>query len=199
MHDVLSVGVEEEYQIVDAPTAELASAYDDLMLAATPEIREQIKPEFLQCVAECITKPCDSVAALCQESMQLRATAAALAERSQRAIISAGTHPTGLWHRQQRSIEKQGKDRYAMLEEVLQDVARSILIYGLHIHVGIDDPEERLQVFNQARLFLPHILAWSANSPFWMGRFTGFLSYRTMVWGPFPCSGIPEAYDSLDS
>lgn len=190
--DGFSLGVEEEFQIVDAATAELVSGFATLMQRATPEIAAHMKPEFLQCVVECITDVCPDVAAVRRQTMALRATAAALAHEHGMAIISAGTHPTGKWYHQHRTPG----DRYGMLEDALQDVARSILIYGLHVHVNLEDLDLRIQVMNQARTYLPHILAISANSPFWMGRNTGYMAFRPIVWAPFPVSGVPDAFAS---
>lgn len=189
-HPHLSLGVEEEFQIVDAATAELVSGYDLLMQRATPAIQDHMKPEFLQCVVECITDVCPDVAAVRQQTAQLRATAALLARDHGMAICAAGTHPTGKWYHQHRTAGA----RYGLLEDALQEVARSILIYGLHVHVNLADLELRIQVMNQARTYLPHILALSANSPFWMGRNTGYMAYRPMVWSPFPVSGIPDPF-----
>ncbi len=192
--DALTLGVEEEFQIVEAASAELAHGFETLMRGATPEIQQHMKPEFLQCVVECITGICPDVAAVRHETTALRATAAALGRPHGLALVSAGTNPTGRWYDQVRSPG----ERYDTLEEMLQDVARSILIYGLHVHVGVADEARRVEVVNQARTYLPHILALSVNSPFWMGRYTGFMSYRTIVWAPFPFSGVPEPFASFD-
>jgi carboxylate-amine ligase len=189
----LSLGVEEEFQIVDTATAELVSGYATLMQRATPAIQDHMKPEFLQCVVECITDVCPDVAAVRQQTAQLRATAALLAREHGMAIGAAGTHPTGKWYHQHRTAGA----RYGLLEDALQDVARSILIYGLHVHVNLTDLEVRIQVMNQARTYLPHILALSVNSPFWMGRYTGFMAFRPIVWAPFPVSGIPDPFPSF--
>ncbi len=194
--DTLSLGVEEEFQIINRATTDLEHGYDDLMRRATPTLREHMKPEFLQCVVECITSVCPDVAAVRAETMSLRATAALLARATDNlAIIAAGTHPTGKWWDQKRTTG----ERYGQLEDTLQEVARTILIYGLHVHVNVEDEARRIAVVNQARTFLPHILALSANSPFWMGRLTGYMSFRTMVWAPFPFAGIPDPFPTLDA
>src|SRR5579883_846856 len=188
----LSLGVEEEFQIVDAESGELASGYEALMQRATDEIHRHMKPEFLQCVVECITDVCPDVATVRRQTAALRATAARLGKDHGLTVASAGTHPTGKWYDQRRTPG----ERYGELEDALQDVARSINIYGLHVHVNIPDVEQRIQVMNQARTYLPHILAISANSPFWMGRYTGYMAFRPMVWAPFPVSGVPDAFAS---
>jgi glutamate---cysteine ligase / carboxylate-amine ligase len=196
MSEPLTLGVEEEFQVVDRRTLELTSGYTRLMQRATPAIAERLKKEYYRCVVECVTPVCADIAAARQEAATQRATAIALARRSGLAILSAGTHPRSRWEVQQRSDDDQG--RYATLEDLLQDVARSITIFGLHVHVGIADPAARLAVLNQARGFLPYILALSVNSPFWRGRRTGFHSFRTVVWAPFPMANMPEAFASLE-
>ena len=106
--------------------------------------------------------------------------------------MSAGTHPFSHWQSQLITTN----DRYKILEEDLQDVVRSILIFGLHVHVGVPDNDLRIEIMNEARYFLPHMLALSTSSPFWLGRFTGLKSYRTVVWQQFPRTGIPSTFDS---
>ncbi|HKD75170.1 MAG TPA: glutamate-cysteine ligase family protein, partial [Ktedonobacterales bacterium] len=155
--DALTLGVEEEFQIIEAASAELAHGFEALMRGATAEIKQHMKPEFLQCVVECVTGICSDVEAVRRETMALRATAAALGRPHGLALASAGTNPTGRWYDQVRSPG----ERYETLEEMLQDVARSILIYGLHVHVGVDDEARRVEIVNQARTYLPHILALS--------------------------------------
>jgi carboxylate-amine ligase len=108
------------------------------------------------------------------------------------ALISAGTHPSALWQNQVRSPH----ERYAQLEEEFQDVARTILIFGLHVHIGVQNQEIAVALMNQLRTWLPHLLAISTDSPFWAGRLTGLKSYRSVVWKPFPRSGIPEIFPS---
>jgi len=108
------------------------------------------------------------------------------------ALVSAGTHPTALWQQEARSPYP----RYAELENELQDVARSILIFGLHVHIGVENQEIAVALMNQLRTWLPHLLALSSNSPFWAGRLTGLKSYRSAVWRPFPRSGVPEVFPS---
>jgi carboxylate-amine ligase len=196
MAEVLPIGIEEEFQTVNATSLALARhGYAVLMRRATPQIRKWMQPEFLHCVVECITDPCQTIEAARAQTMQLRATAIRLAEASRMAIISAGTHPFSRWDQQ---VMWEGT-RYDFLQDTLQDVARSILIYGLHVHVQITDDARRIAVLNLARTYLPYILALSVNSPFWQGRLTGYQSFRTVVWAPFPFSGIPDPFPSADS
>src|SRR5262245_38531546 len=196
MVDALTLGVEEEFQIIHTSTLELTPGFDALMRHATDAIRARMHPEYYQCVLETTTAVCSSVEEAKRQSMALRATALAMAQKSHLAIVSAGAHPFSRWEQQQRSTDPAG--RYAGLEDILQDVARSILIYGLHVHVGIASDSRRVAVMNQARAFLPHILALSVNSPFWQGRPTGYQSFRTIVWAPFPLANIPDPFPSID-
>jgi glutamate---cysteine ligase / carboxylate-amine ligase len=195
MAEILPLGVEEEFQTVYASNLALAPhGFSTLMRRATPRIEERMKPEFLQCVVECITPVCASVEEVRRETMTLRATAMRLARRGRLAVLSSGTHPFSRWDEQQMW---EGR-RYAVLRETLEDVARSILIYGLHVHAQIEDEARRIAAMNQARTYLPYILALSVNSPFWQGRLTGYQSFRTIVWAPFPFSGIPDPFPTLD-
>jgi carboxylate-amine ligase len=195
MGEPLTLGVEEEFQTVDVRSLELARhGYSTLMRRATPAMKERMIPEFYQCVVECKTEICRTIEEVRQQTLTLRATALKLARGNGLAIVSAGTHPISRWDEQ---VPTAG-ERYAMVETLLRDVARTVLIYGLHVHVGITDEARRIEVMNQARAFLPYILALSVNSPFWMGRYTGYQSYRTMVWAPFPLSGMPDAFPSVE-
>jgi carboxylate-amine ligase len=195
MTEPLTLGVEEEFQVVDRRTLDLTSGFARLMRRATPAIAERLKKEYYRSVVECVTPICHNMADARREAGIQRATAIALARHSGLSILSAGTHPRSQWEHQPRSDDPE--HRYATLEYLLQDVARSITIFGLHVHVGISDPAARIAVLNQARGFLPYVLALSVNSPFWRGRQTGFHSFRTMVWAPFPMANMPEAFPSL--
>lgn len=193
----LSIGVEEEFQIVDGRTLELTSGFDALMRHATDEIRSHMHPEFYQCVVETTTEPCATVEIAGRQSAILRATASRLAKKAGVELISAGTHPSSAWRRQLVTRDPAG--RYKQVEETLQDVGRTLTIFGLHVHIGIAeqaDDNRRIGAFNQVRAFLPHILALSLNSPFWLGQDTGFHSYRTAVWAPFPLANVPDPFAS---
>ncbi len=147
---------------------------------------------MLQPTVELISDILPDIATARKEMQALRRRLACLVQEEGLALISAGTHPTALWQNQLRTPS----DRYAQLEEELQDVARSILIFGLHVHVGVENQEMAVTLMNQLRTWLPHLLALSSNSPFWAGRLTGLKSYRSAVWKPFPRSGIPEVFPS---
>ena len=190
---LLTIGVEEEYQIIDS-AGDLHSHIDALLAAATPRLGDKVKGEMMQSVVEVGTSICENVEEARAQLADMRGTLASLLEPEALRIACAGTHPFSRWHEQ----EITQNDRYKMLEEELQDVVRSLLIFGLHIHVGIPDRELRIEVLNEARYFLPHLLALSTSSPFWMGRNTGLKSYRSVIWSSFPRTGIPPELSSFD-
>jgi glutamate---cysteine ligase / carboxylate-amine ligase len=189
----LTIGVEEEYQIVNAQ-GELRSHIDKLLAAAQPTLGEDIKAELLQSVVEVATKICVDTAEVRAEIVRLRAAVSGFLAPAGLRIVSAGTHPFASWQDQLVT----DLERYKMLEEEMQDVIRELLIFGMHIHVGIPDREVRIEVANEARYFLPHLLALSTSSPFWVGRTTGLKSYRSVVWSRFPRTGIPPDFACYD-
>ncbi len=195
MQKLFSIGVEEEFQIVDPTTRDLRPHVEQMlqMLEASGQpITEHMKREMLQSMVETVTPVCEDVRQVKRELVRLRAAVSELASRSQLAIVAAGAHPFSLWQ-SQRITEH---ERYKILEEDLQDVVRSILIFGLHVHIGIPDRDLLIDIMNEARYFLPHMLALSTNSPFWQGRVTGLKSYRTIIWQQFPRTGIPSTFRS---
>ena len=149
---------------------------------------------MMQSVIEAGTKICADISEAREEIATLRGTLAALLRPAGLRLASAGTHPFSHWQEQQVTEQ----ERYKILEEELQDVIRELLIFGLHVHVGIADREQRIEVMNEARYFLPHLLAISTSSPFWLTRNTGLKSYRQVVWGRFPRTGIPPEFGSYD-
>jgi carboxylate-amine ligase len=185
-----TLGIEEEFQMVDRHTGQLASHIHTILDKGTPLLGESIKAEMLQSVVELVTDVCANIAVARSEVRRLRRELAQLVESEGLALISAGTHPLAHWQDQLRTRNQ----RYEELEEEFQDVGRSILIFGLHVHVGIDDHELSIPLMNQLRTWLPHLLALSSNSPFWAGRHSGMKSYRAIVWKRFPRSGIPELF-----
>ena len=190
---LLTIGVEEEYQIIDA-RGELRSHIDTLLAAARPKLGDKVKREMLQSVVEVGTTICRDVEEAREQLGEMRLTLADLLEPEGLRIACAGTHPFSKWQEQQIT----DFDRYKMLEEELQDVVRSLLIFGLHVHVAIPDGDHRIEVLNEARYFLPHLLALSTSSPFWQGRNTGLKSYRSVIWSNFPRTGIPPDITSFD-
>jgi carboxylate-amine ligase len=182
----LTIGIEEEFQIVDA-AGELTAHIDTLIASAEPIFGEDVKREMMQSVVEIGTRICSNVAEARQELHRLRGGVASLLASDGLRLASAGTHPFSHW-KDQKVTEL---ERYKVLEDEMQDIIRELLIFGMHIHVGIVDPEVRIGIMNEARYFLPHLLALSTSSPFWLGRSTGLRSYRGVVWSRFPRSGIP--------
>jgi carboxylate-amine ligase len=187
-----TLGIEEEFQMVNRQTGQLASRIHTILEKATPLLGEHLKAEMLQSTVEVVSDVCPNIAAARNEMRSLRAELARLVEAEGLALISAGTHPLARWQDQLRTRN----DRYEELEEEFQDVGRSILIFGLHVHVGIDNHDISVPLMNQLRTWLPHLLALSTNSPFWAGRCSGTKSYRAIVWKRFPRSGIPDLFAS---
>ncbi len=190
---LLTIGVEEEYQIVDA-RGELRSHIDTLLAAATPKLGDKVKREMMQSVVEVGTNICASVEEARDQLGEMRLYLSELLKPEGLRLACAGTHPFSKWQEQQIT----DYDRYKMLEEELQDVVRSLLIFGFHVHVAIPEPDLRIEVLNEARYFLPHLLALSTSSPFWQGRNTGLKSYRSVIWSNFPRTGIPPDITSYD-
>jgi carboxylate-amine ligase len=187
-----TIGIEEELQMVDRNTGELRSCILPIMEKGAAILGEKIKPEMLQSEVELISDICPDIAAARKELYGLRGTVAQLLEEEGLALIGAGTHPDACWLDQKTTP----KDRYFELEEELQDIVRTILICGLHVHIGVENDEMAIVLINQLRTWIPQLLALSANSPFWNGRFTGIKSYRSVVWKPFPRSGVSEPFAS---
>lgn len=198
MPEDYTIGIEEEFQLIDRKTRRLApTAYDRLVAHGGERIREHLHPEFFQCVVESTTDKCESVQQADQQTQAIRSTLLRMAERSGLDLISSGTPPLGNWLDQ--VVTKDAGGRYQQVADTLQDVGRTLIIFGLHVHVGIADQERRIAALRQVRTYLPMMLALSVNSPFWQGRLTGFHSYRTIVWSPFPLANVPDPFDSLAS
>jgi glutamate---cysteine ligase / carboxylate-amine ligase len=187
-----TIGIEEEFQIVDRHTGQLSPQVYTILRKGAPTFGEKIKPEMLQSTIEVTSDILPNIATARVEMQNLRTQLAQLLYEEGLALISAGTHPSALWVDQKRSLS----ERYVELEEEYQDVARSVLIFGLHVHIGVDNHELAVSLLNQLRTWVPHLLALSSNSPFWCGRFTGIKSYRSVIWRPFPRSGISEPFSS---
>jgi carboxylate-amine ligase len=192
MSQAFTVGVEEEFQIVDPETWELRSHVSELLASGASSLGDQIKPELHQSIVEVGTRICDDVGQLRSEILRMRRELVAAADRLGLRVAAAGTHPFSNWMDQ---ILSPG-ERYQHLVEELQQLARSLLIFGLHIHVAVPDRSEAIDLMNAARYFLPHLLALSTSSPFWAGRDTGLKSYRTAVFRRFPRTGIPDHFGS---
>ncbi len=191
-----TLGIEEEFQIVHPETRQLKSHIQQIMKGTKePRLAEQLKPEMHQSVVEIGTHVCQNIQEAREDLYELRTALAKTAKDAGMCIAAAGTHPISHW-KDQKITEH---PRYKTIVQDMQMVARGNLIFGLHVHVGIDDREDGIQIMNAARYFVPHVLALSTNSPFWLGRNTGFKSYRVKVFDRFPRTGLPDYFDSLSA
>ncbi|MBA2743098.1 MAG: carboxylate-amine ligase, partial [Chthoniobacterales bacterium] len=190
---VFTLGIEEEFQIIDPETRELRSHIEQILEHGKITMQERVKPEMHQSVVELGTDICHSTDDARDHVVRLRSELAALAARAGLKIASAGTHPFSHWMDQPITAG----ERYETIVKDMQQVARANLIFGLHVHVGIPDRHVAIHVMNQARYFLPHLFALSVNSPFWLGQNTGFKAYRLKIFERFPRTGIPDAFESL--
>ena len=189
-----TLGVEEELMIVDAETLDLTNSIEGL-LADLREVTTvgEVKPELMESVCEIATTPCRDTREVGQQLRTLRRTVQQVASARGLRVGSAGTHPFALWE-DQRIVSR---PRYRDLIAGLQFVARQEIIFGIHVHVGLDDPDKAIHVTNGMRVHLPLLLALSANSPFWRGDQTGLDSTRTPIFRAFPRVGIPPRYDDF--
>jgi glutamate---cysteine ligase / carboxylate-amine ligase len=187
-----TVGVEEEFQIIDPESGELRSHVSELLLSSAPVLGDQIKRELHQSIVEVGTPICQDVTELREQLFRIRCQLAESADRAGLAVAAAGTHPFSHWKDQVLSPGV----RYESIVEELQQLARSLLIFGLHVHVAVPDRQTAIDLMSQARYFLPHLLALSTSSPFWMGRDTGLKSYRTTIFRRFPRTGVPSHFAS---
>jgi carboxylate-amine ligase len=190
----LTLGIEEEYQIIDPRTRELRS-YITEILEGDHLVLEEVKPELHQSMVEIGTKVCRTPAEARGELVRLRRTVMDLAARKDLRIVAAGTHPFSSWITQ----EITPLERYLGVKEDLADLAQQLLIFGTHVHIGIEDRDFLIDTMNVSRYLLPHVLCLSTSSPFWMGRNTGLKSYRSVVFKNFPRTGVPPVMDSYAS
>jgi carboxylate-amine ligase len=188
----LNIGIEEEYQIIDPATRELCSYVQQLLERGQAVLPDQIRPEFLQSQVEAGTHICDDIKQARRELVRIRRSIWELAEREGLWVAAAGTHPFSSWAHQEVSPH----GRYPELSRFLQDVGRRLLVFGLHVHIGIEDRALCIEVMNQMRSFLPLLLCLSTSSPFWHGRDTGLKSYRSVVFQNLPRTGIPQQFGS---
>ena len=190
----LTLGVEEEYQIIDPESRELTSYVQEFLEHGRVVFRDQVKPEFMQSQIEVGSQVCRNIKEVRQEVIRMRSMVAEVADKIGRKIVAAGTHPFSRWDKQVITEHP----RYRAILADMQLLARRLLIFGMHVHVGIQDPELRIDVMNQIRYFLPHILTLSTSSPFWHGRDTGLKSYRSVIFEDLPRTGIPDFFNSYD-
>ncbi|HYZ85404.1 MAG TPA: carboxylate-amine ligase [Bryobacteraceae bacterium] len=189
----LTIGIEEEYQTIDPETRDLRSHIQaEIIEKGRTILAERVKPEMHQSVIEIGTGVCRNIHQAREEIRSIRRHLIRLARENGLCIAGGGTHPFAHWQRQDIYPDP----RYQTIVEDLKMVARANLIFGLHVHVGVEDHETAIQLMNGARYFLPHLLALSSNSPFWQGMDSGLKSYRCKVFDKFPRTNIPDVYSS---
>ena len=187
----LTIGIEEEYQIIDPVTRELRS-YINEILQEDEYILREVKPELHQSIVEIGTTVCETPAQAAKELRRLRGLVHGLARKKGLCIAAAGTHPFSSWLDQ----EITPLERYVGVKQDMQELAQQLLIFGTHVHIGIEDREFLIDAMNVARYFIPHLLCLSSSSPFWLGRETGLKSYRSIIFRNFPRTGIPRTMES---
>jgi carboxylate-amine ligase len=193
MRPSFTLGIEEEYQTIDPVTRDLKSHVSTEMLAhGKLQLHERVKAEMHQSVIEVGTRVCANIQDAQEDLFDLRRNLIRLASENGLVLVAGATHPFADWRMQ----EIYPDPRYAKVVEDLQLVARANLIFGLHVHVGIEDREAAIRIMNSIRYFLPHILALSTNSPFWLGMETGYKSYRAKVFENFPRTNLPDSFAS---
>src|SRR6266853_2763364 len=195
MFDQFTLGIEEEFQIVDPQTRELKSHVVEFLDEGRMLLGEQIKPEMIQSQIEVGTGVCKNIQEARADITRLRAIISSLAQKNGLKIAAASTHPISRWQDQEIFDD----ERYELLIEELQTVARSLLIFGLHVHVGIADRDRQIHIMHASRYFLPHVLALTTSSPFWVGHNTGLKSYRSEIFKKFPRTDIPDHFESYPS
>ncbi|UDY37537.1 carboxylate-amine ligase [Dermatobacter hominis] len=192
--EALTMGVEEEFFIVDAASSELAPRSDSLVVAARDELGRAVTRELNRCQVETASAVCRTTDELHDDLVALRRGVQAAAAPLGLAVAAVATHPFSSWEDQ----EVAGDDRYQRLEDRYQVLARQQVICGCHVHVGVPDADVAIEVMNRSRGWLPALLALSANSPYWHGVDTGFDSYRTEVWTRWPTAGVPPSFEGRE-
>ena len=187
-----TLGIEEEFQVVDPETRGLKSHIQELFAEGEKRLKDEIKREMHDPVIEVGTPICQNVAEARREVTRLRGEIIRLTRENGLRIAAAGTHPISHW----KTVPITSAARYDKIVYDLQMIARANLIFGLHVHVAVEDHETRIQIMNAARYFLPHVFALSVNSPFWCGQNTGWKSYRAKVFERFPRTGMPDYFMS---
>jgi glutamate---cysteine ligase / carboxylate-amine ligase len=187
-----TIGIEEEYLLVDKDSLDLAEAPEALMEACRADLEGQVSPEFLQCQIEVGTRVCHTIGEAREDLRRLRAGVARHAARHGLAPIAVSCHPFADWKQQHHT----NKARYNAIQRDLAGVARRMLICGMHVHVGIGDNDLRTDLMSQFVYFLPHLLALSTSSPYWQGQDTGLASYRMTVFDNLPRTGLPPRFHS---
>ena len=191
----LTLGIEEEYQIIDPDSRELTSFISEFLEKGAVIFKDQVKPELLQSQIEIGSNVCRDINELEDDLKSIRSSLGSFVQENGNKIAAAGTHPFSHW----RDQVVTDRDRYHGLFDSMQYVAKRLLIFGMHVHIGIEDKNLRIDVMNQMRYFIPHILCLSTSSPFWLGEPTGFKSYRSIIFEDLPRTGIPEKFDSFQN
>jgi len=187
-----TLGIEEEFQVIDPETRQLKSHIQEMFAEGEKRLKDEIKREMHDPVIEIGTPICADVREAHQQVTRLRGEIIRLVRENGMRIAAAGTHPISHW----ANVEITSAPRYDRIVYDLQMIARANLIFGLHVHVAVEDEETRIQIMNAARYFLPHVFALSVNSPFWCGKNTGWKSYRAKVFERFPRTGFPDYFRS---
>jgi carboxylate-amine ligase len=187
-----TLGIEEEFQIIDPESGGLRSHVSQLMKQSEVALAEKVSRELHQSVIEIGSQVCANIGEARQEVTATRAALCRIARDNGLRIAAAGTHPFTHWS----EVTTTENERYNKILDDLQVVARANVIFGLHVHVGIEDRDTLIHIFNMARYFVPHVMALAVNSPFWCGRDTGWKSYRTKIFEKFPRTGIPNTFRS---
>jgi carboxylate-amine ligase len=190
-----TIGIEEELMLLDPDDLSLAQGIERVLATVPKDLDGQVKPELMQSVLEIATRPCQTVGEAGEELRKLRRVLAEVAEEQGMRIAASATHPFARWEDQ----EIVDRPRYRELIDELGFIARQELIFGTHVHVAIDGPDRAIFVADGIRLFLPLLLALSANSPFWRGELTGMMSSRTPVFRAFPRAGVPPHYGTWET
>src|ERR1700694_3817696 len=190
-----TLGIEEEYMVIDPLSRELKSHEQKIVHEGQKIIKDKVKAEMHQAVVEVGTDICQNIDEAFADVATLRKPISSIAQSLGFSVGASGTHPFSHWESQLITDHA----RYSEIVNELQEAARSNLIFGLHVHVGMESREMANHIANSTRYFLPHIYALSTNSPFWEGRLTGYKSYRTKVFDKFPRTGIPEYFESIEA
>lgn len=192
MQSEFTLGIEEEYLLVDLDTFDLAEAPAAMMQDCQNDLQDQVSPEFLQCQIEVGTRVCANIAEAREDLKRLRACVSRHAAKHNLSPIAASCHPFADWKDQLHT----DRERYSDLQRALGGVVRRMLICGMHVHIGVPDKNHRIDLLPQLSYFLPHLLAFSASSPFWQGDDTGLASYRLTVFDSLPRTGLPPSFES---
>ena len=188
----LNIGVEEEYQLINPKTRELTSYVTEMLQDGSLVSKNDVKPELLQSQIEIGSKVCNNIQELEENLSHLRLLIKEYANKNNLEIVAAGTHPFSHWKNQIVT----DKSRYHGFMDSTQYVGKRMLIFGMHVHIGMEDPDLRIDVMNQMRYFIPHIMSLASSSPFWQGEDTGFKSFRSIIFEDLPRTGVPETFSS---